>query len=325
MQVVLSIIVCFLISWTPYAVCSMIGQFGDASLLSPLATALPAIFAKSSIIYNPFIYALSHPTFRTAFAALRAQYLGKGNSSGMGLNPRYHHNYLRPYPNKFTRSSGITTMSSRTNRTKLVVTAKGNGSCSTRPYKNRNGYQLDGQRMQFDGFKGKIPSHLLRHFTGIGKSDNAANAKAGQCGKDVNALVHHQSKRGFKDSDNDQGATITSCSQVTTPSTSFRCRHSVRNFRDGMWVLKGRLDQLSDSDTTARTAVPTHVESSAASSISGSVTRSFSPYFFYFLFYSCIIQLILPSLADSVKTLRPLFEPINFSFGKSLRVRNWKS
>ena len=57
-------VVLYCISWTPYAVIALIGQLGDQSILTPMATVLPAILAKASTIYNPFIYTLSHPRFR---------------------------------------------------------------------------------------------------------------------------------------------------------------------------------------------------------------------------------------------------------------------
>jgi hypothetical protein len=54
-QVIFTIILCFLVAWTPYALISLVGQFGPPGLLSPLHTSLPAIFAKASAIYNPIV------------------------------------------------------------------------------------------------------------------------------------------------------------------------------------------------------------------------------------------------------------------------------
>ncbi|CAG7838004.1 unnamed protein product, partial [Allacma fusca] len=88
-QVILTIIVCFLMSWTPYAVVSVVGQFGDASSLTPLGTALPAIFAKASVIYNPIVYGLSHPHFRSAIRMLKARHFPNGRH--YGPHDRYHY------------------------------------------------------------------------------------------------------------------------------------------------------------------------------------------------------------------------------------------
>lgn len=237
-----------MISWTPYAVCSMIGQFGNVSLLSPLATALPALFAKASVIYNPFVYSLSHPLFRTAFAALKRQHIGKRNSSGFSLNPRRPHYHLRSHHG--------------TKKTQMVVTAKGNGTYKNRPY-NRNGYHLDGQKIQFDGFKGKIPTHLLRHFTGSNNPDNGTNSKTGQYDVNVKAMVHQSAKRS-NDAEQ-QDCTTWSCSPLTTPSNSFRCRQNVKFLKKGAWIFKQTGGPPSESEATAKTAVHTQNDSSSVS------------------------------------------------------------
>ncbi|XP_046393698.1 melanopsin-like [Ischnura elegans] len=65
-EVILTLVLLFLISWTPYTVVSMIGQFGDMQRVTPWAATLPAIFAKASVIYNPIVYGLSHPHFRSS-------------------------------------------------------------------------------------------------------------------------------------------------------------------------------------------------------------------------------------------------------------------
>nr|BAQ54936.1 opsin, arthropsin type [Indolestes peregrinus] len=65
-EVILTLILLFLISWTPYSVISLIGQFGDMQKITPWTATLPAIFAKASVIYNPIVYGLSHPHFRSS-------------------------------------------------------------------------------------------------------------------------------------------------------------------------------------------------------------------------------------------------------------------
>nr|QKY89064.1 Rhabdomeric opsin [Chiton tuberculatus] len=54
----------FLLSWTPYAVVALIGEFGPAEYVTPYASEIPVMFAKTSAMYNPIVYALSHPKFR---------------------------------------------------------------------------------------------------------------------------------------------------------------------------------------------------------------------------------------------------------------------
>ncbi|XP_039548087.1 opsin 7, group member a isoform X2 [Pimephales promelas] len=62
----LSVAVCigFFAAWSPYALVSMWAAFGRFEDIPPLAFAIPAVFAKSSTLYNPLIYLLLKPNFR---------------------------------------------------------------------------------------------------------------------------------------------------------------------------------------------------------------------------------------------------------------------
>ncbi|XP_061835537.1 opsin-5-like [Nerophis lumbriciformis] len=62
----LSVAVCigFFMAWSPYALVSMWAAFGNIENIPPLAFAMPAMFAKSSTIYNPIIYLTLRPNFR---------------------------------------------------------------------------------------------------------------------------------------------------------------------------------------------------------------------------------------------------------------------
>jgi len=51
-------------AWTPFAVFCLMGTWGDASKITPLASELQVLLAKTSCAYNPIIYCLSHPKFR---------------------------------------------------------------------------------------------------------------------------------------------------------------------------------------------------------------------------------------------------------------------
>ena len=59
-----------LLAWTPYSVVSLIGQFGPPDALTPLATAVPAYFAKTAVVFDPIVYGFSHPHFRTSMKQL---------------------------------------------------------------------------------------------------------------------------------------------------------------------------------------------------------------------------------------------------------------
>ncbi|KAJ3594320.1 hypothetical protein NHX12_003627 [Muraenolepis orangiensis] len=64
----LSVAVCtgFFAAWSPYAIVSMWAAFGHVDAIPPLAFAMPAMFAKSSTIYNPVIYLTLRPSFRSS-------------------------------------------------------------------------------------------------------------------------------------------------------------------------------------------------------------------------------------------------------------------
>ncbi|XP_075215320.1 rhodopsin, GQ-coupled-like [Lycorma delicatula] len=82
-EIILTLVLLFLLSWTPYAVVTLIGQFGNQGLVTPWVSALPAFFAKASVVYNPIVYGLSHPHFR---ASLR-QYLAGGSPESIARVP----------------------------------------------------------------------------------------------------------------------------------------------------------------------------------------------------------------------------------------------
>ncbi|XP_026177513.1 melanopsin-A-like [Mastacembelus armatus] len=62
------VIVVYVLSWSPYACVTMISWAGHANILSPYSKTVPAIIAKASTIYNPFIYAIIHNKYRMTLA-----------------------------------------------------------------------------------------------------------------------------------------------------------------------------------------------------------------------------------------------------------------
>ncbi|XP_072940174.1 opsin, ultraviolet-sensitive-like isoform X2 [Epargyreus clarus] len=61
---VIVVIALFFISWTPYAIVSLLGIFGKKSLITPVTSMIPALFCKTAACINPFIYIITHPKFR---------------------------------------------------------------------------------------------------------------------------------------------------------------------------------------------------------------------------------------------------------------------
>ncbi|XP_077478054.1 opsin 4xa isoform X2 [Stigmatopora argus] len=62
------VIIVFVLSWSPYACVTLIAWAGYASVLNPYSKAVPAVIAKASAIYNPFIYAIIHTKYRNTLA-----------------------------------------------------------------------------------------------------------------------------------------------------------------------------------------------------------------------------------------------------------------
>ncbi len=54
----------WIFAWTPFTAISMWGVWYDNSIVTPLISELPIVCAKTSAVYNPIIYALSHPKYR---------------------------------------------------------------------------------------------------------------------------------------------------------------------------------------------------------------------------------------------------------------------
>ncbi|KYO26175.1 opsin 5-like 1 isoform B [Alligator mississippiensis] len=66
----MSVAVCtgFFAAWSPYAIIAMWAVFGSTERIPPLIFVVPAVFAKSSTLYNPVVYLLLRPHFRNTIA-----------------------------------------------------------------------------------------------------------------------------------------------------------------------------------------------------------------------------------------------------------------
>lgn len=56
----------FLASWAPYSIITAVGMLypHEAKMVSPVWSVVPLMMAKTSGIWNPIVYAISHPKFR---------------------------------------------------------------------------------------------------------------------------------------------------------------------------------------------------------------------------------------------------------------------
>ncbi|XP_056420526.1 opsin-3-like [Hyla sarda] len=67
---VIVMVICFLLCWLPYGVMALIATFGRPGLITPSASIIPSVLAKSSTVYNPIIYIFLNKQFYRCFVAL---------------------------------------------------------------------------------------------------------------------------------------------------------------------------------------------------------------------------------------------------------------
>ena len=60
-KVAITNVTLWVLAWSPYCAIALIGQFGGKGLLTPVVTQLPSFLAKTASVFNPIVYAVSHP------------------------------------------------------------------------------------------------------------------------------------------------------------------------------------------------------------------------------------------------------------------------
>lgn len=61
---VITTVVCYLVCWIPYGVIALLATFGKPGVVTPVASTIPSILAKSSTVCNPIIYILMNKQVR---------------------------------------------------------------------------------------------------------------------------------------------------------------------------------------------------------------------------------------------------------------------
>ncbi|RXN17108.1 vertebrate ancient opsin-like protein [Labeo rohita] len=67
---VVTMVVCYLLCWLPYGVMALLATFGRPGLVTPAASIVPSLLAKSSTVINPIIYIFMNKQFCRCFHAL---------------------------------------------------------------------------------------------------------------------------------------------------------------------------------------------------------------------------------------------------------------
>jgi hypothetical protein len=55
----------WIFAWTPYCIVALLGISGYGTSISPFASMIPSTFAKIACCVDPYLYAVTHPRFRT--------------------------------------------------------------------------------------------------------------------------------------------------------------------------------------------------------------------------------------------------------------------
>ncbi|XP_055034631.2 teleost multiple tissue opsin 3a [Misgurnus anguillicaudatus] len=66
---VIAMVSCYLFCWMPYGVVALLATFGRRGLITPIASVVPSVLAKSSTVINPVIYVLFNNQFYRCFIA----------------------------------------------------------------------------------------------------------------------------------------------------------------------------------------------------------------------------------------------------------------
>lgn len=82
---VVIMVICYLLCWLPYGVVALLATFGPPGLVTPEASIIPSVLAKSSTVINPVIYVFMNKQVserqaqRTAVLMVRLWNLLKNN------------------------------------------------------------------------------------------------------------------------------------------------------------------------------------------------------------------------------------------------------
>ncbi|XP_027877206.1 vertebrate ancient opsin-like [Xiphophorus couchianus] len=67
---VVIMVICYLLCWMPYGIMALLATFGPPGLVTPEASIIPSVLAKTSTVINPVIYVFMNKQFYRCFRAL---------------------------------------------------------------------------------------------------------------------------------------------------------------------------------------------------------------------------------------------------------------
>ncbi|KAG7457100.1 hypothetical protein MATL_G00242960 [Megalops atlanticus] len=70
LAMVITMVICYLLCWLPYGVMALLATFGRPGLITPEASIIPSLLAKTSTVINPVIYIFMNKQFYRCFLAL---------------------------------------------------------------------------------------------------------------------------------------------------------------------------------------------------------------------------------------------------------------
>lgn len=69
---VVIMVMCYLICWLPYGIMALLATFGPPGLVTPEASIIPSVLAKTSTVINPVIYVFMNKQVRGGRAEAEA-------------------------------------------------------------------------------------------------------------------------------------------------------------------------------------------------------------------------------------------------------------
>ncbi|XP_028289568.1 vertebrate ancient opsin-like [Parambassis ranga] len=101
--------VCYMLCWMPYGVVAMMATFGPPNIISPVASVVPSLLAKSSTVINPLIYILMNKQFYRCFLILFHcdHWSSENDDNSMPSKMTVIHLNRRPYSNTMACTAQI--------------------------------------------------------------------------------------------------------------------------------------------------------------------------------------------------------------------------